>query len=260
MPLSLKDGVYYVRTEIGELDQFNWSDNQIISDLNDSAKEMASVASILTGFSELTLTSNGVGGYQEVALNVEVDAVKACKYFSGQLFDLEPGDWDALQSGASTGSIPRWYYLKTATQEMTPQSTETSDIVVVPIPAPAGAAGAYYTVLGVWPIPPADSTVHVWYSYFHKYMQSPTDICALPPRFLTAWAAKAIARCLRIEKDYDGADRFMAIHNAGVEELRIYAGKQKQQDRPARYGTIQEPWRQNASSSVILVDPYPSGP
>lgn len=260
MSLCLKDGMYYVRTEIGELEQFNWSDNQIIFDLNNSAQDMCSVAGELTKFQNVVLSLNGVNGTQEAPLDEEVDMVKGVKYFSGQLFDLEPHDWQSLQVGASTGSIPRWYYLKTGTRELTPQSTGTSDIVEEPIGPTMPGGDKFRTVIGVWPIPPEPANIHVWYSYFHPYMQDPGDPCLVARRFLRGWAAGAIARCLRIEKAHAEAQMYEAIHAEETEKYRVWASRQRQSQKPARYGIVVEPWRQNASSSVILVDPFPTGP
>jgi hypothetical protein len=260
MPLCLKDGFYYVRSEIGELEQFNWSDDQIIFDLNNVAQEMCSIAGELTKYQNLELVVNGDEGTQEAALDVEIDQVKACKYFSGQLFDLEPHDWQSLQIGAATGSIPRWYYLKTGTRELTPQSTATSDIVEIPLGPNMPGGETFRTVLGVWPIPPEPAEIHIWYSYFHPWMQSPTDVCLIARKYLPTWAYGVIARCMRIEKAYEEAEYYNAKYEKGKEEYRIWASKQRQGQKPARYGVIVEPWRQNASSSVILVDPYPLGP
>ena len=260
MPLSLKQAVYQVRSALGELQPYYWSDNQIIANLNFGAREMCSIAGSLTREQDLILSLNNQTGTQEVPLDVEVDAVKGCKYFTGQLFDLEYHDWQSLQVGASTGSIPRYYYTKTATRQLTPQSTGTSDIVEMPIGPNSPLGEVYRTVLGVWPIPPEPATIHVWYSYFHDWMNDPTDYCAIPSRFIWPWCCYAIAKCLRTEKAIAEAQEYEAQYEAGVEKYRIYASRQNQGNKPARYGMIIEPWRQNASSSVILVDPNPMGP
>lgn len=259
MGLSLKDGVYAVRTQLGELQEFLWSDDQIIFDLNHAARRMCSVAGDLTKFENLTLGTTASGA-QEAALDLEIDKVKSCKYFAGQLFSLEPHDWKSIQTGNSTGSIPMWYYLKTGTRDMTPQSIATSDIVDVPLSPNSPLGDVYRTVLGVWPVPPQPATIHVWYSYIHRWMQDPLDACAIPDQFLYGWAAAVIARCLQIQKSYGEAETFLAQADAETEKYRQYAASQRQQDKSARYGTIIEPWRQNASSSVIFVDPMPTGP
>jgi hypothetical protein len=262
--LRLKDGVYQVRSEIGELEEFNWTDYQIINDLNFSAQAMCSAAGTLTKYQSVQLLQavdqTTQIGVQEAALDIEIDKVKGCKYFSGQLFDLEPHDWQSLQVGASTGSIPRWYYLKTSTRELTPQSTGTSNIVDIPLSPMMPGGDVFRTVIGVWPIPPEPANISLWYSYYHPYMQDPTDPCEIPPKFIKGWVAGAIARCLRIEKAHAEAQMYEQIHEAEMEKYRIYAGSQRQVQKPPRYGMVIEPWRQNASSSVILVDPFPMGP
>lgn len=260
MGLALRHAVYQVRKTIGELEPFNWSDYQIIADLNYAAQEMCSVAGTLTRFQQLVLqqTLNGQTGItQETFLADDLDEIKAVKYFSGQLFDLDYCDWKVLQSGASTGSIPLYYYTKTGTRELTPQSTSTSDIVDVPIGPQNPLGDTYRTVIGVWPIPPTPATLHVWYSYMHTWMSNPNDNCVIPSRFLWAWSCGAISKCKEIEGDIVNAQRYDGIFRQGIEDYRVYAGKQKQGDRQARYGTAMEPWRRNPSSSVILVDPSP---
>lgn len=258
MSLSLKDGVYYVRTELGELEEFLWSDDQIVFDLNHSARKMCSVAGDLTKFQNLTLGLTTAGA-QEAPLDYEVDRVKACKYFAGQEFPLEYRDWKDLQVGNATGSIPLAYYLKTSTRDMTPQSMATSDIVDIPIGPGTPLGEVYRTVLGVWPVPPQPATIHVWYSYVHKWMEDPTDPCAVPDMFLAGWCAPVIARCLRMQKAHAESANYMALGDTEVEKYRLWASAQRQQDRAARYGTSVAPWRQSASSSVIFVDPSPSG-
>lgn len=258
MSLTLKDAVYYVRTEIGELEQFLWSDDQIIFDLNHAARRMCSKAGVLTKYESVALQS-GAEGTQEAALDFEIDKVKSCKYFSGQLYDLEPHEWKSLQVGASTGSIPRWYYLKTGTRELTPQSTSTSDIVEIALSPNTPWGDVFRTVIGVWPIPPDPAQIEVWYSYVHPWMKDPLDPCAVEENFLEGWASAAIARCYRIQKMTAEAQAYAQVHADQTEAFRIYASAQKQGDRPARYGTVVEPWRQSASSSVIFVDPMPGG-
>jgi hypothetical protein len=259
MALTLGDGVYYVRSEIGEPEQYNWSDYQIIKDLNYSAKKMCSIGQTLTGFANITLSlSNSTTvGSQEAFLPANVDQVKAVKYFMGQLFDLEYKDWKELQQGAIVGSIPRWYYTKTGTKSITPQVPSTSDIQQIPLnPVVPGGAG-YREVIGVWPIPPNPSVIHVWYSAFHGYMSDPDDICEIPERFMEGWAAYAIARCKRIENAHSEAQMYSMQFEKTCEDYRMYASTHRQSDSPARYGTIVQPWRQSASSSVVVVDPFP---
>ena len=259
MALTLADGVYYVRSEIGEPEQYNWSDYQIIKDLNWAAKKICSIGMTLTGFSNLDLGVSGSAtvGLQEAFLPANVDQIKACKYFMGQLFDLEYHDWKSLQIGAIVGSIPRWYYTKTSAKSMTPQVPSTSDIQQIPVDPMLPGGTNYRQIIGVWPIPPNPSQIHVWYSYFHNDMNDPDDVCEIPDRFLEGWAAYAIARCKRIENAHSEAQAYTQQFQQTCEDVRIYSSTRRSSDRPARYGTIVEPWRQSASSSVVVVDPFP---
>jgi hypothetical protein len=252
MPVTLRDGVYQVRTAIGELQPKRWSDAQIIYDLNTAAQEMCAEANFLTGFSNIPLAA----GIQEGPLPVELDQIKSCKFFAGQLYDLAPNDWGTLQTGAFTGSIPLWFYTKTGSQQLTPQ-TIGSDITEIDL-NPLNPQGAdYYTILGVWPIPQVAGQIHVWYSYFHKVMSTPLSPCAIPRKFLKGWAAYAIARCWQIMNAYNQAAYYEQIYQTQKEEFRIWASTHNQLVRPGRYGALEEPWRQSASSSVILVDQTP---
>lgn len=257
MGLSLKDIVYYVRTQIGELQQFMWSDDQIIFDVNNTVQEMCSIAGSLTKFQNLILPVNGTTGSQEGPLDAEVDKIKSCKYFAGQEFPLEYSDWQTLQTGAATGSIPLYYYIKTDTRDLTPQSLGTSSIVESPIGPGTPLGETYRTVLGVWPLAPLPATIHVWYSYYHPWMEDPGDPCAIPRRFLRGIGAGVIARCLSIQKAYGEAQTFQQTFAEVTEQYRLYTGSQRQQDKPARYGTIVPPWRRSASSSVIFLDQNP---
>jgi hypothetical protein len=76
--------------------------------------------------------------------------------------------------------------------------------------------------------------------------------------YILQWAAYAISQCLEIEKAVPEADRWMNKFEAGCEEYRIYMSKQKQSDKPARYGVDEEWWKRNPSSSIIVVSPYSS--
>lgn len=253
--MCLRDAVYHVRSEIGELQEFNWSDFQIIKDLNDDAKAMCSDAQSLTRYDDLLMSS--VGAYQEAALDVEIDKVKDCKYFLGGLYDLYPREFNQLQTGNSVGSQPIYYYLKTGTKDLTPQDTD-GDITRTPIQAQNFGGTAFYTVLGIWPKVTTDANIHVWYSYFHPYMQDPTDICMIPPHFFKDWCSGAIARCLRIENDAVRAATYEAKFDKGKDAYRVWAASQRRGNQTAQYGKSIEPWRRNASSSVIFVDPNPT--
>lgn len=252
MPLNLQSGVYHVRTAIGELQENRWSDAQIVYDLNTSAQEMCSVANLITGFANVPYDAS----LQEAVLPVEMDQIKAVKYFAGQLYDLEPSNFQTLQSGSYTGSIPLWFYVKTATKVLTPQ-VDTSDIQLYDLEPSNPAGQDYRTVIGIWPIPSIAGEIHCWYDEFHKVMANPLDTCAVPRRFLSAWAAYAISRCWEIMRDWEGAERYKAIYEKGKEEMRIWAQTKNQHARPTKYGMDEAPWRQSASSSVILVDQTP---
>jgi hypothetical protein len=258
MGLRLKDAFFKVRSLLGELNQSYWSDQQIIMDLNTAARDMCSTAQTLTQEQDIALEQTTLEGtqtgLQEAALIVDIDEIKSCKYFSGQLYDLEYHDWDTLQLGASTGSIPLYFYIKTDTRQLTPQSTATSQILNIPI-ASDQLGDQYRQVIGVWPIPPEPATLSVWYSYLHRWMATPTDPCALPYQFLDGWVAYGVGQSLLIEKAYDEAATWMATYEKRKEAYRVFATRGRQGTKAASYGTQVPPWRRDASSSVIILSP-----
>ena len=255
--LCLKDIMYEARLELGEPNAFNWADIQLIHYANSVVKEISSTGGALTKYQSVTLqnVTNETEGLQETALDVEIDKVKSCKYFNGYLYDLEFHEWKTLQTGAITGSIPIYYYLKTSTKDLTPQVAATSNIQQIAIPPNTPFGTVYRTVIGCWPIPPQPAQLQVWYSYFHDYMLDPTDPCEIPQRFLRAITYGIMERALRTEKAHDEANEYKQMYEKYLDEYRIYCSRQRNADKPARYGTVTEPWRRNASSSIIVISP-----
>lgn len=263
MGFRFRDVVFKVRSKLGELNQSYWSDDQIEMDINTGAQDMCSVAGSLTRYQNLVLSQTTIAGtqigIQEVALDVEIDEIKAVKYFSGQLFDLQFHEWDSLQIGASTGSIPIYFYIKTDSNELTPQSTGTSDIIDLPIGPGSPFGATYRDIIGVWPIPPEPANIHVWYSYMHRTMVDPTDPCAVPRRWLDTLVAYAVREGLLNEKAYGEAQLWDTKYQTGREEYRVWASRQRNGSSFPSYGAAQDlPWRRSASSSVILVDQFPT--
>jgi hypothetical protein len=243
--------MYYTRQILGEAEQVRWSDNFLIRSLNSRASEFQQAAGTITAFKKFPLGS-GIYG-QETPLDIETDSVKSVKYFSGQLYPLERRSYDELQTGAYTGSIPLWYYIKEDATQLTPQ-TNTSDIVATDL-LPGGPTGAGFNqVLGVWPIPNAATFVEVFYSYFHPYMREPLAQSPIPSMFLPGWTAGTIADALKVEKAYAEAMPWEKFFMDEMERYRLYASKHKS-NKPARYGQQKTPWRESASSSVILISP-----
>lgn len=260
--------MFQVAQWLGEPDPYFWQDYTKVVNVNNALQEMASIAGGLTKFENVQLqnivSSTPAPGtiitLQEAALDVEVDCVKSCKYYSGQEFVLSYRSWKDIQTGSSTGSIPQFYYLKTDTKELTPMSTANSNITSVPLGPNMPGGTTYRTVIGAWPVPPGPALLQVWYSYFHPFVQNPTDPIEIPRRFLRGLACGAASYCIENEKAAAESDRWTAIFKAYCEDFRIYMSRQKQSDNPPSYGPSFAPWRQNASSSVVLIDPYPMGP
>jgi hypothetical protein len=251
MPLTLHDAMYYTRQILGEAEAIRWSDAFLIASLNARASQFQNAAGSITGFANLPL-AQGIYG-QETVLPRTVDTVKSVKYFQGSLYALERRSYDELQSGNFTGSIPLWYYIKEDATQLTPQAAggdiEATDLL------PGGPQGAgFYQVLGVWPIPSAPTFVEVFYSYFHPYMHDTLDQSPIPTMFLPGWTAGTIADCLKVEKAYAEAQGWEQMFATEMEKYRQYSSKHKS-SKPARYGQTRQPWRESASSSVILISP-----
>lgn len=251
MPLTLKDAHYYTRQMLRELKPRRWSNNFVNFVLNARAADFCLPAGSTTWFINVPL-GQGVFG-QEGPLPIDLDAVKSAKFFSGQLYPLEFKDWDELQTGAYTGSIPYWYYIKTDTKQLTPQ-VAGSDIQVTDLSPSISPGATFQQVIGVWPIPAAAGQIHVWYSGYHPQLNEPSSQSPIPRAFLMGWAAGAIADCLRNESAFAEADKWETFYTQKKEEYRVYCQRQKQITTPATYGKSQMPWRDSASSSIILVD------
>ncbi len=251
MPLTLHDAMYYTRTILGEAEAVRWSDAFLIDSLNARASEFQQAAGTITSFVNLPL-AQGIYG-QETPLPVEIDSVKSVKYFSGQLYPLERRSYEELQTGSFTGSIPIFYYIKEDATQLTPQ-TDSGDIVATDL-LPGGPVGAgFRQVLGVWPIPSAPSYVEVFYSYFHPWLSEPLSQSPIPRMFLPGWTAGTVADALKQEKAYAEAQGWEQMFSAQMEKYRQYSSKHKS-TRPARYGKTDSPWRESASSSIILISP-----
>jgi hypothetical protein len=262
MSLTLRDAHYLVRTQIGELEQFRWTDSFINFSLNYRAAEFYLPSGLSTFFVNVPLTSTASGG-QEGVLPVQLDSIKDVKYFSGQLFPLEYIDWQEVQQGSATGSIPLYYYVKTDANQMTPMAA-TSDIVPTDLFPQQGGAD-YQQIIGVWPIIPTGGTgvvgsqqVHVWYSAYHPILVEPQSRSPIPRAFLQGWASGTIADCLSAEKMFGEAQPYQAFFDRRKEEYRIYATKHKNSNKTLKYGANTPPWRRSASSSIIIVDPTPT--
>lgn len=253
MALTLRDAHYYVRSIIGELEQFRWSDAFINFSLNNHAQEFYSAGGLSTQFYNVPV----IAGTQEGVLPIELDQVKDVSYFSGQLFKLEYKDWSELQTGAFTGSIPIWYYVKTDSMQTTGMDS-SSDITTTNLFPQVPGGANIQQVIGVWPIIATAGEIHVWYSQYHPFMKQPKDISPIPRMFLDGWAAGAIADCLRTEKAYAEADGWDQLFMRRKEDYRIYASTHKQTSGFKTYGVQADPWRTSASSSIILVDQTPS--
>jgi hypothetical protein len=256
MAVTLAAGMTDVRTQIGELDPYNWTDETLINWLNQAARNMCSAAQNLTSFD----TPGVLAGSQEAYLDYELDRVKVISWFMGQVYPLEYKPYKRLQTGAYSGAQPLWYYIKQDTKQLSGQTNSSN--IVGQEQAPNLPLGSNFgTAIGLWPIPQISGNLYAWYSYWHPPMQNELDPCAVEPPFFEAWTAYAKYKAYESDEDYVTADRFQKIYLNGLKEYRIYGSKQKTAS-PARWGVDLPPWRQSASSSVILVDQDPtmSGP
>lgn len=254
--LTLRDGVYKVRTMLGELVENYWYTNDIIQDLNFAAIDMCSEAQNL----ETYFTSTYPANTQEVACPAWMDKIMAVAVYSGQLFQLECAeDPTDVQVASRCGGTPSVFYTKIGAPSMSPQGTPsntTSSIVEVPLLKPP-EVNDMSTILGLWQIPSDDIPVHIWCTRHHPFQTKPMDPIYIPSRFVQAWIAYAIARGKEKESMLDEAQYWQGIFDTGKKAMTDFFIMRNQLKTPPTYGNGGGALFGRGSSSVIFVDQSP---
>ena len=121
--MNLRDGLIATRNKLGELVPQFWSDDDLIADLNVSARTMCSAADYLQSFVTFTTTKDSQGNWaQEYVLPIDVDQIIGASFFSGVVYPLTPVPRESIQLGGLVSGLPFYIYFKKTTQIMTPQT------------------------------------------------------------------------------------------------------------------------------------------
>lgn len=258
MGLVLRDGVYQVRSFLGEQIANYWYTTDLIYHLNWAAQDMCSEAQCLETIHKLTYPS----GAQEVVLPSHLDKVLAVGVYSGQFFQLEAADdWTDVQVANKASGIPQLFYTKVGTDYMSPlggnsASNATADITPIQITQAPNTTGDY-TVLGLWPQPITNTPVSVWATRFHPWVTQPMSPILIPSRFAQGWYAYGVAMGKRKESMYDEADYWEGIYQRERKAFVDYWIQRKQLKTVPSYGGSAWPTLARGSSSVIFVDQSP---
>lgn len=237
--MNLRDGVLGVRRKVSEGKAWLFSNNEIIRDLNFSARAMCSSAqAIRDTYAGVTALNESAGAgvyYQEYAMPQNVEMICSAKIKIGILYPINfQFTQEELQVFGYVASTPYAGYLRRGIN-LTQQVPGSSEVVQK---APGNAAGVAGWILGFYPTPSGVYNFFVDYVAYHPTMTAPMDLCLLPDTadFFDAWIAYPISNCFEKMGDITQADRYKKIHEAGVEKFKNYMFAVQQQVTPPRYG------------------------
>jgi hypothetical protein len=255
--LNLRDGVLAVRNRLGEIQPEFWSDDEIIQDLNVSARRMCSAAQSLMSFGTFNTSQTEDGSYaQEYILPVDVDQITGASYYSGVLFPLVPVNQNAVQLGGRVSGIPWYFYERKWTKVLTPQ---LADGTIGMQPFPPNQSNNARTVIGLYPIPDSPLPIYIWYLQFHPDLKFAYDEVQIPDRFKQAWIAYAVARGKEKESAIEEAQYFDAQHEKGTQDFIDYMITNGQEISSPTYSNRQTPpYFLRGASTVLVVTPNPT--
>jgi hypothetical protein len=256
---QLIDGVYGVRTKLGEQNPNYWSTEDIIYDLNWGLKEMCSAAqnletAIQFPWPNVAGTTNPI---QEAPLRPWVDQILSVAIYAGQLFQLQYMEATDVQVATRVGNIPLGFYTRTDTREEVPQGAgaTTGDLSVIPIP---GQATDFQTVLGLWPVPSSNYDTTVTCTKFHPWVTNPTTPLGIPDQFMQGLIAYGVARAKEKESAFDESAYYDKIYQMYKQKMIDYYINHKQLRTFPQYGGTSWPSLARGSSSIIFVDQNPA--
>lgn len=192
----------------GITDQF-WTDDEIISWLNEGAQLMCSLAQLLVGAVQIDSTQN----VQEYVLPEDCDEVDAVSYNNGTLLRMGLTQQNRAQVSNRVTGTPTRFYMRIGTFQFMnhggPGASSSSEIALSNIPQGPGRKPR--KVLGLYPIPSASGqTITVIYYQKHYQMLQDNDEPAVPEEFQRGWLDFAIAKGKTKESAYAESDKFMA--------------------------------------------------
>jgi hypothetical protein len=239
--MNLRDGVVGVRNKLGEGAAWLFDTNDIIRDLNTSARGMCSEAQALRETYAGITTYNPVLKVwnQEYAMPDDCEFPYDGKIKLGGLWPLIFKPQAQLQTGAYVSSIPIAAYLRRGIQKTQQVPDSQGQEAVVPTVPPTGRA---YWWVGFWPVP--SQAVNFWIEYvaLHPQMTDPMSPCLIPEAsyngvdFRQAWEAYAVARGKEKEGDLLSAQYYDEIHAKGKLAFKDYLSVTQAQAVPPMYG------------------------
>jgi hypothetical protein len=250
--LNLRQGLIATRNKIGELVPQFWSDDDLIADLNVSARRMCSAAQFLQAYGTFTTSTLPDGSHaQEYILPKDVDQIIGAAYFSGVVYPLSHAPRESMQLGGLVSGIPFYFYMKKQTKTLTHQTA--TGIESFPI-----IDNDSRTVIGLYPIPNTQLPVYIWYQQWHPDMIFEADECMIPDRFKLGWVAYAVARAKEKESDLTAAQYYDALHEKQIQEFVEYQITAGQEIMPPYYSNRQiPPFFLRGSNTVVVVAQNP---
>ena len=258
--MNLRDGVYAVRTKIGEMIPNLWSDDEIIEELNVSARRMCSAAQYLQSFStfsthEMVMPDGTTQFAQEYVLPIDVDQIIGAAYFAGTLFPLIPCPRESVQLGGKVGGIPWYFYEKKQTKFLT-QQTNNGNIQVTPLSP--NSNGDAKTVIGLYPVPQSVLPIYIWYLEWHPNLKNAFDEVQIPDRFKQGWIGYAVARMKEKESAIAESQYWDAIHDKYTQEFVDYMIQNGQEICPPIYSNRPiPPYFLRGANTVLVVAQNP---
>lgn len=237
--MNLRDGVIAVRNKLGEGTPWLFTDDDIIRDLNLSARGMCSAAqAIRDTFSSVTALNPTAGDgiyFQEYAMPQNCECPYAGRIQTGGLWPLDFSQTqESLQQWGFAGGAPIKAYVRRGV--VLTQQTPSGGLVVQP--APGNTAGIASWVVGFYPVPSNAYNFFIDYVAYHPTMTAPADLVLIPDTadFSDAWIAFAVARGKEKEGDMVSADRYLTIYKAGVKQFAEYMLGCQAQVTPPQWG------------------------
>ena len=222
---TLKDGVTYVRSKLGEGRVWYFDNNSIIKDLNISAIKICSRAQFLRStWSSVTgnITTNTTQFQgkpaQEYQMPGDCDVPTGAKINFGILYPLMLMPQEQIQIGGYVSAVPFSAYTRRGIL-LTSQVPGGGELVYAP--SPTLARGNMSTwIIGFYPIPQSNYDFFVDYVQFHPPMVNPLDPCLIPDDFFDIWVSYAVAQGKEKEGDDQGADRYMQKFTSGLDMFK----------------------------------------
>ena len=221
--MNLQTGVLAVRNKLGEIIPNRWSDNEIIQELNVSARRMTSAAqslesAIIFKTQKILMPDSTMQFAQEYLLPIGCDCLTMARFYSGTEFPLQVVERSQVQLGSLVSGLPFYIWITKNSRVLTHHTC--TGLQTIPLPPNDG--GDARTIVGLYPVPNAEMPVYLAFIEFHPNMKGPFDECQIPDRFMDAWVSYAVARCVEKQSDFTGAQYYDAKHEAGTQAFIDY--------------------------------------